>query len=86
MAKGTWSATATTSTLVAADANRRTLVVQLVSGDPVSIGIGEAAVFGEGAGMIAEGDYISLGPNQAQQAINGICDSGNSASGGYQTT
>lgn len=86
MAKGSWTATNTSSELVAADVNRRSLVLQLISGSAVSIGIGEAAVFGQGGGMLKVGDFVSLIRLQAGEAICGICDSGETAAGGYQTT
>lgn len=86
MAKGSWSATDTSSELVAADVNRRSITLQLLAGDSMSIGIGEAAVFGEGGTMLVVGDFISLVRLQAGEAIYGICDTGKTADGGYQTT
>lgn len=84
MDKGSWSATATSSELVAANEHRGSVIVQLTSGDPVSLAFGEAAVFGEGIQLRAVGDFMQVRGHQARLAIYGICDSGNSCSGGYQ--
>lgn len=83
--KGNWAATATSSELVAANEDRGSLIVQLTSaGDPTSLGIGEDAVFGDGVQLISAGDFVEIKGHQARLAVNGICDTGNSSSGGYQ--
>lgn len=86
MAKGSWAATAATAELVAASMYRGSVIVQLQSGDPVSLAFGEAAVFGEGILLKDVGDYVEVKEPLARLAVNGICDSGNSADGGYQTS
>lgn len=84
MAKGAWSATAVSSELVPASTYRSSVIIQLLSGDQMSLGLGEDAVFGEGTTLREAGDYIEIRKPQSRLAINGICDTGNSASGGYQ--
>ncbi len=82
--KGSWSATATSSELIAESDDRGSLVVQLQSGNRVSLGFGEDAVFGEGVQLGTDGDSVEIKGHQARMAINGICDTGGTASGGYQ--
>lgn len=82
--QGSFSATAVTSELVAENDYRGYVIVQLTSGDPMSLGLGEAAVFGEGIHLMVVGDFAIIRGHQARLAINGICDAGNNASGGYQ--
>ena len=82
--QGSFSATAATSELVAANGYRGYVMVQLTSGDPVSLGLGEAAVFGEGIHLMVVGDFAIIRGRQAEKAINGICGAGNTASGGFQ--
>lgn len=84
MGKGAWSATATTSELVAASTYRKSVLIQLQSGDSTAIAFGEAAVFGEGILLQDTGDYVEVKEPLARLAINGICDTGNSSDGGYQ--
>lgn len=84
MAKGTWAATAANAELVAANAYRGSVIVQLLSGDPTSLAFGEAAVFDEGVQLRAVGDAIEVRGYQATLAVYGICDTANTSSGGYQ--
>jgi hypothetical protein len=85
MAAGTWSATATTSVLLAADAARDSVTLQLITGDPVSIGIGETVAYAGGLSLLAVGDFLQVSGWQARLAINVICDTANSATGSYET-
>lgn len=85
MASAAWSATATTSEMIAADASRGSITVQLLTGNPVTVGIDENAVYAGGLTLLALGDHITLTGLQAQKAIDVICDTGNSATGSYQT-
>lgn len=84
MSQGSWAATATTSELVAASTYRASVVVQLQDGDPTWIGIGVAAVVGEGIYLKDAGDSVEIKSPSARKAINGICDTDLSSSGGYQ--
>ena len=86
MAKGSWSATTTTSELAAAGAYRGSVIVQLQSGDPTWLAFGEDAVVGEGLLLKDVGDFVEVKEPLARLAINGICDTANSSDGGYQTS
>lgn len=86
MAKGTFAGTATTSEVVAAGATRKSITLQLVTGSPTFVGIGEAAVYGEGVGMMTVGDFVTIGVHQAKLAINCICDTGLTSTGSFQDT
>lgn len=86
MAKGTFAGTATTSEVVAVGATRKSITLQLVSGSPTFVGIGEAAVYGEGIGMLVAGDFVTIGIHQAKLAINCICDTGLTSVGSWQDT
>ncbi len=81
---GTWTATAVSSEIVPASNDRLSVVIQLTSGNNTQLGIGEDAVFGEGLQLTGTGSFIEIKGHQARMAINAICDSGNSSSGGYQ--
>lgn len=84
MAKGSFSATATSSEIVAANEYREGVTLQFQSGDPVSYAFGEDAVFNEGLKATAAGDTVKVTGHLAREAINAICDTGETASGGYQ--
>ncbi len=85
MSKNAWSATAVSSIIVPALPNRARVFVQLFAGEPVCLGLGEDAVFGEGMKLGNALDWANItGPN-AEKAIHAICDAGNSATGGSQT-
>lgn len=86
MAKGAWSATASTSELAAISTYRGSVIVQLQAGDPTWLAFGEDAVVGEGLLLKDVGDYVEVKEPLARLAINGICDTGNSSDGGYQTS
>ena len=79
-----WSATATSSEIVPARIKRDFVVIQLHSGDPITIGIGTPAIFGKGLKLLNAGDHITLRGINIKNAIHAICDAGNSATGGYQ--
>ena len=84
MAAATWSATATSSTIVAADAERDHYILQLISGDPVSIAFGETIAYAGGVTLLAAGESLRIDGWLARKAVTAICDSGNSASGVFQ--
>jgi len=81
MAKGNWTGTDASTLIVAADAYREYLVIQLTNATSVNLGIGEAAVAGDGIKLINAGDAVRLEGAQAQSAIYAI---GNGAAGTYQ--
>lgn len=85
MAASNWSATAASSVIVAADDNRLYLTIQLLAGDPMSIGVGETATYGKGVTLVEVGDCVKIRGGAAKLAISGVCDTGNSATGGYQS-
>ena len=84
MDSGTWNATEASSQLVAANKNRGQVTIQFNSGAPMYIGIGQHAAYGEGVMLRAVGGSITLTGYVATQAIYGVCDTGYTASGGYQ--
>jgi hypothetical protein len=81
---GSWAATAASSELVAANNDRENVVLQLHSGSATALGFGEAAVFTDGLQLITVGGTITIKGHQARMAINGICDGGNTSTGGFQ--
>ena len=81
MAKGNWTGTASSALLVAANAYREYLTIQLTNATPANLGIGEAAAAGEGIKLINAGDSVRIKGAQAQEAIYVI---GNGAAGTYQ--
>jgi len=85
MAKGSWAATAADSVLVAADTYRGSIELQHTAGSPVFIGFGEAGVVGQGIKFAVTSPYYLINDHRARMAIHGICDTGLTASGGYQT-
>ncbi len=85
MTKGSWAATDADSVIVAADTYRGEIAIQHLSGDAMYIAFGEAAVVGEGILISSTAAFIRISDHRARLAIHAICDTGESASGGYQT-
>lgn len=94
MAKGAIAATADATKLVAADNSRGTVVLQHISGDPVFLEFGTMnAAESENMPVVDQGLVLSedapvivvTKPHLVRGAINGICDTGNSATGTYHT-
>jgi hypothetical protein len=81
MAKGNFTGSAASALLVAADYNRECLIIQHTNAVTCALGIGEAAVAGEGLQLLKIGDTIKLTGSNARQAIYVI---GNTATGTYQ--
>lgn len=81
MAKGTFTGTAASAVLVAADVNRDTLLIQKTNATTVALGIGEAAVAGNGIQLVNIGDVAILRGAAARAAIYVI---GNGGTGTYQ--
>lgn len=81
MAKGNFTGTSASALLVAADAYRDCLVIQHTNATTCALGIGEAAVAGEGLQLMKIGDTVVLTDAAARQAIYVI---GNAATGTYQ--
>jgi hypothetical protein len=84
MSKGAWNATEVDSVLVAADEFRGEVALQNNSTENVWLGFGEAGVVNQGL-ILAPNGYFVVNDHRAALAIHGICDTGKTASGGYQT-
>jgi len=84
-AKGAWSASQVNAVILAADPNRAEVILQHTAGYPVYLGFGETAVVGEGIRLSETGAYLQITDARARMAIYMICDTGQTASGGYQT-
>lgn len=81
MAKGSFTVTGVSTEIVPADEHREYLCIQSADDKNFSIGVGEAAVNGEGLTVYTMGGSIRLRGAQARRAIYAI---GNGASGGWQ--
>ncbi len=81
MAKGKFTGTASSAQIVAADDYRAYLTIQLTNAASANLGIGEAAVAGEGIKLINAGDSARLVGAAARKAIYLI---GDGAEGTYQ--
>jgi hypothetical protein len=82
MAKGKYTATSASTVLVAADDYRAHITIQHTNATQVALGIGEAAVAGEGVQLFAAGDSVRIDGALACYAIYMI---GNGGTGTYQT-
>ena len=81
MAKGNFTGTSASALLVAADYHRDGLVIQHTNATTAALGIGEAAVAGEGLQLLKIGDAVRLTGSDARKAVYVI---GNGATGTYQ--
>jgi hypothetical protein len=81
MAKGNFTGTAASAVLIAANAYRDHLLIQKTNATTVALGIGEAAVAGEGIQLVNAGDVAILHGASARVAIYVI---GNGGTGTYQ--
>lgn len=81
MAMGSWTATAASTVLVAANANRDQLLIQKTNATTVAIGIGVAAESGKGIQLVKVNDAVVLRGAAAREAIYMI---GNGGTGTYQ--
>ena len=77
-----WAATAADSELVPAG-TRVGVLIENFAGDVVYLGIGTPAVVGSGVRLTVSRP-VTLTGEDAKKAIRGICDTGESAAGGYQ--
>jgi len=84
MTKGSYSATETDSVIVAADAYRGKIEIQCTNG-VMWLGYGVPAVVGEGT-FLTEGGIATISDHRAILAIHGICGTGGTSIGGYQTS
>lgn len=82
MAKGSWSGSGSSAQLVAADNNRDYLTIISSTTNTAALGLGEAAVAGEGIQLFAIGDSVILRGHLARGIVYVI---GASAAGSYQT-
>lgn len=81
MAKGNFTGTSASAVLIAANEYRDQLVIQKTNATVVALGIGEAAVAGEGIQLGPIGDVAVLRGASARVAIYVIGDGG---TGTYQ--
>jgi hypothetical protein len=80
MAIGSWTGTAASAQLVAANAYRNSLCIQLTNATAAYIGVGEAAESGKGPKLINAGDVVKVSGGIATEAVYVI---GNGATGTY---
>jgi len=92
MGAGAVTATAVAADVLAADDSRRTVDLQLHSGDPVFLAFGgDEAVVDEGIVLTVAAPYdsrytILAGDYRARLRIRSICDTGKSGVVGYVTS
>ncbi len=82
MSKGSWAGTGSSAEIIAVDENREYLTIQLTNSITTALGIGEAAVAGEGVQLLVAGNSVTLVGHQARSAIYAI---GNTATGTWQS-
>ena len=82
MAKGSWTGTALSAIIVAADANREYLTIILTNNVTVALAFGEAAVAVEGIQLLNAGDSVRVQGHLARGAVYAI---GNTGAGSYQS-
>lgn len=82
---GSWSATDTADTILAADENRAQVILQLYAGSDVYLAFGGTAVAGEGLRISQVMPVIVIDDYRAALAISVVCNTGGSATGGYET-
>ncbi len=76
MSHGTATATSASTALVAADFNRKFLLIQHTNATQVALGIGIAAESGKGIQLYNIGDVVLIKGWAATQAIYGIGNNG----------
>lgn len=81
MAMGTWSATAASTQIVAADEHREFLLIQHSNATQVALGFGVTAVATSGVQLYNKGDCALITGWMARLAVNAI---GNGGTGSYQ--
>ncbi len=81
MAKGNFTATSASTEIVPANEYRDSLLIQKTNATAIALGIGEAAVAGEGVQLTAAGEVAHLRGAAARHAIYAIGDGG---TGTYQ--
>lgn len=82
--KGSWTASDVDSVIVAADENVDEIRIQVLSGGPIYIDFGVAAVAGKGL-YVAQGGSYSVDDYRAHLAVHAVCGAGQVAAGGYQS-
>jgi hypothetical protein len=82
MSKGSFSATAVSTQIVAADEYRDSLTIQKTNATQIAIGLNEAAVAGKGIQLINADSSIELRGVWATMAVYAI---GNGGTGTYQS-
>lgn len=82
MAQGSWTGSASSAALLAADRNRDKVTIISSTTNTIALGLGTDAVAGEGVQLFAIGDSVTLRGHNARGVINVI---GNNGAGSYQT-
>lgn len=82
MSKGNFTGATLSAEIIAADAHRDYLTIQKTNTTQIALGLGEAAVTGEGIQLINVGSSIELYGVEARMAIFAI---GNGGTGTYQS-
>lgn len=83
MAQGTWALSGTTTEqIIAANADRDHLTIQLTAGTAVHLGFGTAAVAATGVKLLAAGDSVTVDGWLSRLAVNAI--GGADSVGGWQ--
>jgi hypothetical protein len=87
MAKGTYTATAADSVIVAASEANHDVEILYYSGDAGYLGFGEAGVVGQGIKIDSAAPYYKIpsGDPRLLLDVHMICDTGLTQTGGYQT-
>ena len=84
--KDSIAVTATDAEIISADEYRGGVEIQHTGGSPMWLGFGEAAEVGKGLQLSSAAPYYMIADHRARMAIHAVCDTGNTATGGYQTT
>jgi hypothetical protein len=78
-----WSVSTSDVEMVPANSSREELIVACAEGGPVWLAFGKTAVVGKGVCLLA-GSTASVKNHLCRLAVRGICDTGITATGGYQ--
>jgi hypothetical protein len=72
--------------MIPANTYRDKLVIQMRTSNPVSLAFGtdEPAIFLDGVQLRTAGSVIIITGALARESVYGVCDTGQTASGGYQ--
>lgn len=82
---GTWSATATASVAIAADEHRASYTIQHYAGDAVYLGFGSPPTKNQGLRLSELLPVLEVDDHRARLSLYVVCDTGETANGGYET-